>query len=195
MNSVVDDLVSTLNPEIVERVETSPRPERRDDIPEVFVQGPLHNKLSTILGREDNTVWKHQAIALSHLANQRNLVLATGTASGKSLVFQIHALHRIQSEIESRVLVMYPLKALASDQVSRWKTLLRQCGLSEETVGKIDGDVLPEERERILNTSRIIVATPDVVHASRGKRANAAVSGAADYCRSRRSPRLRIGVW
>ena len=52
----------------------------------------------------------------SSAAEDRSFVMATGTASGKSLIFQAAALRILDSDPEARVLVFYPLKALATDQ-------------------------------------------------------------------------------
>lgn len=165
MVGVAEELARNLNLEIIEKISTPSRPERRALLPEQVRQGPLSERLASLLGRADGEVWHHQAVALDHLVKRRNVVVATGTASGKSLIFQLEALRRVLSDPTSKVLVMYPLKALASDQASRWATMVRRAGLPADTVGKIDGDVLMHNRDQVLASARILVATPDICHA------------------------------
>ena len=92
-------------------------------------------------------------------------MLSTGTASGKSLVFQAFALHRVLRAPSSRVIVFYPLKALAADQVQRWRDFARALSLPDDGIGRIDGSVPVAERDRILQGARIAVMTPDVCQA------------------------------
>ena len=134
-------------------------------MPEEILVGTLPETLKRLLGREDFTVWEHQAKAIEHLVNRRNVVVSTGTASGKSLVFQIDAIRRLSSDPSSRVLVIYPLKALASDQFGRWTRLVKSIGLDEAIVGRIDGNVPTHDRDTILSNARILLMTPDVCHA------------------------------
>ena len=84
---------------------------------------------------------------------------------GKSLVFQAAALKLLDEHADAVVLVLYPLKALVSDQLVSWRKILTQAGYPEDTIGKVDGDVLPDEREKLIRNAQIIVATPDVIHA------------------------------
>jgi len=61
--------------------------------------------------------------------------------------------------------VLYPLKALASDQLGKWKELVRKADLGRELVGRIDGDVPMSDRDAILDSAKILIMTPDVCHA------------------------------
>lgn len=110
-------------------------------------------------------LWQHQAAALEALGHHRNVVIPTGTASGKSLIFRSIAFHRILSNPNCRVLVFYPLKALASDQVRGWRAMAHALGMPDGTIGRIDGSVSVAQRDNILQKARIVVMTPDVCHA------------------------------
>lgn len=110
-------------------------------------------------------LWAHQAQALEALGRGDNVVISTGTASGKSLVFQSLAFHKVLLDSDSRLLVFYPLKALAADQLRGWKETAHSLELDENVIGRIDGSVPSKDREDILQSARIIVMTPDVCHA------------------------------
>jgi DEAD/DEAH box helicase domain-containing protein len=106
-------------------------------------------------------LWRHQVIGLQHLLEGHNVVVATG----KSLIFQLYALHLIKRDRDARILVFYPLKSLASDQYQRWKTLCREFGVPLEAVAKIDGEVLATERGAAIEKASILLMTPDVCQA------------------------------
>ena len=110
-------------------------------------------------------LWNHQALALEKIGQGKNVVVSTGTASGKSLIFRSASFHHILLHPDSRVLVFYPLKALATDQLRGWRTMAKELDLNPETVGRIDGSVDVKERDKILNSARIVIMTPDVCHA------------------------------
>ncbi|MCC0074789.1 MAG: DEAD/DEAH box helicase [Rhodobacter sp.] len=165
MNTYVEELIETLNLQVVGEIQTPSRTERRRLLPDEALAGDMPGMLSKILGTNDHSVWDHQARAIEHLTNRRNVVVSTGTASGKSLIFQIEAIRRLTADPASRVLVIYPLKALASDQYGRWKSLAQSIGVEESIVGRIDGNVPMQERDAILASARILLMTPDVCHA------------------------------
>ncbi len=163
MQAVTEQLIQELALDVVERIDLEGRPEERLPIPVALLTGPLGRFLRSRY--PTSTLWRHQALALTNLLEGGNVVVATGTASGKSLIFQLYALHLISCDPEARVLVYYPLKALAADQFERWKALCRELGLSSSAVAKIDGEVLPTERDAAMERASIILMTPDVCQA------------------------------
>jgi DEAD/DEAH box helicase domain-containing protein len=90
--------------------------------------------------------------------------MTTRTASGKSLVFYVTALEQLQRTPGARILALYPLKALGIEQEARWNHALETAGLSHRA-GRIDGQVDVNARAGILRACRVVVMTPDVVHA------------------------------
>ncbi|HMN61925.1 MAG TPA: DEAD/DEAH box helicase, partial [Anaerolinea sp.] len=109
-------------------------------------------------------IYRHQKIALrASLANEQ-VCLATGTASGKSLVFQMAALDILERDPQARVMAIYPMKALGNEQRERWDQVLTDSGYAGQA-GRVDGNVPPAMRLGILERSRVVVFTPDILHA------------------------------
>ena len=160
---LTDQLLADLRLRVCESIDVLPRPERHADLPKAIARGPIPGLLSTMI--PGSQVWTHQAEALEHLCAGRNVVISTGTASGKSLIFQTYALHCLRADPDCKVLVLYPLRALTNDQSVSWQMLAKSAGLESGAVGRIYGGVSMEERESILQRSRIVLMTPDVCQA------------------------------
>ena len=148
---------------VVESLEVPGRAASFLSTPEYLYGSPVGALLDKARGPQG--LWSHQAEALRELGSGRNVVLSTGTASGKSLVFQSFALQKILTDANARVIVFYPLLALAADQRRSWEEMCTGVGLSGDIVGRIDGLVALQERDEILARSRIVLMTPDVCHA------------------------------
>jgi DEAD/DEAH box helicase domain-containing protein len=101
---------------VVDSINLPARAERRASIPSAFEQGRVGSWLSSDrhLG---SGLWLHQAKAMAFVANGTNVVVSTGTASGKLLVFQARAFQLLDRHPEAAILVFYPLKALQSGSV------------------------------------------------------------------------------
>ncbi|BCJ52840.1 helicase [Actinoplanes sp. NBRC 14428] len=104
--------------------------------------------------------WEHQAAAATLAHEGRHVVLATGTASGKSLAYQMPALSRLLGDDRATVLYLSPTKALAADQL---RALVR-LGLDGVRPATYDGDTPREEREWIRQHSRFVLTNPDMLH-------------------------------
>ena len=109
-------------------------------------------------------LYLHQAMGLELLGQGHNLVISTGTASGKSLVFQAPTLHHLIANPNATAIAIYPIKALARDQVIRWQSMAKAAGLDPGSINRIDGDVRDlTERREILQRTRLALMTPDVI--------------------------------
>ena len=148
---------------VIDRVTVPSRGEVRESLPAVYRDGPLAEWLRSGVAA-DGSLWRHQSRGLVEIAAGRNLVIATGTASGKSLAFQIPVLHELLSG-EGRALVLYPLKALLSDQALSWRRQAAALGLPNNTVAELHGQVLMDDRMDAARHSRVLLATPDAIHA------------------------------
>lgn len=150
---------------VVERFDLPERPARYTSLPRFLLNSRVGYYLNRSINTPDNKLWLHQAEAIEALGRGENVVVSTGTASGKSLIFRAVAFHKALLAPKSRTLVFYPLKALAADQMRGWQSMARDLDLPDNFVGRIDGFVPVRDREEVLNTSRIVVMTPDVCHA------------------------------
>lgn len=104
--------------------------------------------------------YTYQAEAFSLLEEGKHLVLATSTASGKSLVFQVPIL---QALLEGQsALLIYPTKALARDQLRRLRVLAERLGL--EGIFPYDGDTSPRLRQRARMEGSVLLTNPDMLH-------------------------------
>jgi DEAD/DEAH box helicase domain-containing protein len=104
-------------------------------------------------------LYSHQAEALEAAADS-NLVITSGTASGKSLAFNLPVLDGIARDPKRRALYLYPTKALAQDQ-ARKLAELRPPGLREAIY---DGDTPREERPAIRRRNNLVLTNPDMLH-------------------------------
>ena len=140
-----------------------PTAEKMGKVPQPITQGPAWS-IATDVTRND-TLWLHQAEALNRLQLGDHTVVATPTASGKSLIFQLWAFHLLSMDKEATILIFYPTKALGNDQMRRWQQCTTSIGMPPNTVGLIDGDVPTQARHGIIDNVRILIMTPDVCHA------------------------------
>ncbi|NQZ97278.1 MAG: DEAD/DEAH box helicase [Myxococcales bacterium] len=114
-----------------------------------------------------NGLYTHQARALAHLDAGRNVVLATPTASGKTLVYNLPVIRRALEDEMSRALYIFPLKALARDQRQRLEEDLASLGGQRELrVAIYDGDTPTAERKKLRShPPNVLITTPDMLHA------------------------------
>ena len=104
-------------------------------------------------------LYSHQREALK-VAASSHLVITSGTASGKSLAFNLPVLDGIARDPKRRALYLYPTKALAQDQ-ARKLAALRPPGLREAIY---DGDTPREERPSIRRRNNLVLTNPDMLH-------------------------------
>lgn len=109
-------------------------------------------------------IFHHQEKAIKHFLMGRNVCLATKTASGKSLVFYACGIEQLEKNPSSKIIAIYPLKALGKEQEERWKSALKDAGLNV-IVGRIDGQTPLSARQNIVKESSVLILTPDIIHA------------------------------
>src|SRR5215217_7395303 len=132
------------------------REPRFEPIPE-----DLHPAVREGLARAGiDPLYSHQAEALE-AAWAGPTIVTTGTASGKSLCFNLPTLDVLCGDARARALYLYPTKALAQDQARA----LHALGLSKQVRPAIyDGDTRREERAAIRRRSNLVLTNPDMLH-------------------------------
>ena len=131
------------------------RPARAVALPE-----QLHAEVADALrARGVERLWSHQADAL-HAAWAGPLIVTTGTASGKSLCFQLPTLDTLCRDARARALYLYPTKALAQDQARS----LHALGVQRARPAIYDGDTPREQRAQIRRRANVILTNPDMLH-------------------------------
>ena len=110
-------------------------------------------------------LYSHQAEAINNLHDGHNVIVATSTSSGKSLIYQIPMLHELEQDSNARGMYIFPTKALAQDQRRSMKELLGfMPGLENMIVDTFDGDTAMQDRHLIRDEARIIFTNPDMLH-------------------------------
>ena len=115
-------------------------------------------------------LWTHQHEA-AELAHQgRHVVIATGTASGKSLAYQLPILDALTRDPRARALYLSPTKALGHDQLRTAHELTAAipalCGEFAAAPTAYDGDSATEIRRFARERSRWVFSNPDMIHLS-----------------------------
>ncbi|HUI89985.1 MAG TPA: DEAD/DEAH box helicase [Anaerolineales bacterium] len=125
-----------------------------DDLPDL-----LRSALSQ---RGIDSLYVHQLEAWTHIRAGRNIVLATGTASGKTLAYNLPVIASLLSNPEARALYLFPTKALAQDQLAALHPL--QARIQNLKPAIYDGDTPPSHRAAIRGSARILLSNPDMLH-------------------------------
>ena len=126
---------------------------------------PLPDSLERVL-RESaiERLYSHQAAALNRLRDGAHVIIATSTASGKSMCYNLPVLDALTEDPSARALYMFPTKALAHDQLRALRELAPE--EMDLVVNAYDGDTPRPQRRAIRNDSEIIISNPDMVHAA-----------------------------
>jgi DEAD/DEAH box helicase domain-containing protein len=110
-------------------------------------------------------LYRHQAEALALLREGRNVLVATPTASGKTLIYNLAVLEAIKKVPTARALYVFPLKALENDQIKTLESLCRAAGAPPVSAAVYDGDTSAYRRKRIRSSvPGILFTNPDMLH-------------------------------
>jgi len=110
-------------------------------------------------------LYTHQVEALRHARADRDVLVVTGTASGKSLAYQLPVLETLLREPEARALFLFPTKALEQDQLKSLQHLIPWgSGIRAEI---LDGDTPAHRRAQLREqVPHILISNPDILHLS-----------------------------
>jgi DEAD/DEAH box helicase domain-containing protein len=107
-------------------------------------------------------LYEHQRAALDLVRAGRNVVVSTGTASGKTLVYNLAFASGAVGDPKRTALYLFPTKALARDQVRQ----VRELKLPQVRAAVYDGDTPQAERPLIRKNANLVMSNPDMLHAS-----------------------------
>ncbi|MEW6401276.1 MAG: DEAD/DEAH box helicase [Chloroflexota bacterium] len=140
-----------------------PRPAQTHPFP-ADLPAPLRDALTS---RGIHQLYSHQITTWTQTRQGKNIILATGTASGKTLAYNLPVIAAILHIPESRALYLFPTKALAQDQFSNLQSL--QSKINRRPDGNLqsaiyDGDTPQPHRPAIRKNARIVLTNPDMLH-------------------------------
>jgi DEAD/DEAH box helicase domain-containing protein len=110
-------------------------------------------------------LYRHQAEAVERARRRRDIVVVTGTASGKSLCYNLPILERCLADPRARALYLFPIKALINDQANTLEGLLARLGDPSLTLARLHGDLSQAERQAARAAPpRLALSNPETVH-------------------------------
>jgi len=135
-----------------------PRPAQTHPFPDDLA-APIKQ---TLIAAGIHTLYSHQLEAWTHARAGENVILSTGTASGKTLSYNLPAFASLIHDPDARALYLFPTKALAQDQFSNLQSLAAR--LQSLTPAIYDGDTPQSARSAIRRNARIVLSNPDMLH-------------------------------
>jgi DEAD/DEAH box helicase domain-containing protein len=142
----------------------------------------VHLTLTQVLSQRGiKLLYRHQETTWEYAKNGHNVIIVTGTASGKSLAYNLPILDTLIRDESARALYIFPTKALGQDQYNELSAItddlkihhnLTQDNATDQQlvqqysipVGIYDGDTKPKDRPAIRDNSRLVITNPDMLH-------------------------------
>ncbi len=108
-------------------------------------------------------LYSHQAEAVERVRAGESIAIVTGTASGKTLCYVVPVAEALVAEPHSTMLLLYPTKALAQDQLRGLTAFGEALGL-DLLAGTYDGDTPSAQRRRVRDNGSMVLTNPDMLH-------------------------------
>ena len=133
----------------------------------------LDDELIDVLRRQGTwPLYVHQSEAIEAALRGENVVVVTGTASGKTLCYNLPTLQVLRDDPGASALYLFPTKALAQDQLASLREIVKELGGGEGDSGGpvpalnlYDGDTPPSRRTSIRKAGGVLLSNPDMLHA------------------------------
>ena len=116
----------------------------------------------TLSSRNIHQLYSHQLSAWTNARDGKNIILATSTASGKTLAYNLPVLAAMIQNPEARAMYLFPTKALAQDQYSNLQSIQSKIVNLKSSI--YDGDTPQSQRSAIRKNARIVLSNPDMLH-------------------------------
>ncbi|PWB50916.1 MAG: ATP-dependent helicase [Anaerolineales bacterium] len=118
------------------------------------------------------SLYTHQTSSYFAINDGENIVIVTGTASGKTLCYNLAVLDHFVKDKEATALYIFPTKALAQDQLTVLQALSSQIQANNESIEAVnslkcaiyDGDTPVHARSTIRSQARLVLTNPDMLH-------------------------------
>ncbi|MFQ6099459.1 MAG: DEAD/DEAH box helicase, partial [Armatimonadota bacterium] len=110
-------------------------------------------------------LYKHQCDALQSVRRGEDVVVVTGTASGKTLCYNLPVLEMLLREPAGKALYLFPTKALAQDQLRKLNQYKSASPALPIVAGTYDGDTPQTMRRSLRDEGNVILTNPDMLHA------------------------------
>lgn len=123
----------------------------------------LPENIKNYLNKHNLKLYKHQAELFNKIKENKNVILTTPTASGKTLAFNLPIIDDLEKNPEATALYIYPAKALSNDQLKVLQQLEKELNININPQ-TYDGDTPRNERSKIRKNSRIILTNPYELH-------------------------------
>jgi len=159
IRDAVDESIRALPGEVAVNVTSLSRRESPAPFP-AWLAPPLRRALVELGVRRP---WDHQVEAWELLHAGRDVIVATPTASGKTLCYNVPVLDRLIADPSARALYVFPTKALARDQEAAIRLLVSAAGADAPAV-VYDGDTPSEVRRAARGEARVLITNPDMLH-------------------------------
>ena len=130
-----------------------------------FPENVSPSLIEYLQSREIDSLYAHQAQAYEKVNQGENVAIVSGTASGKTLCYNLPVINSLLKFPEGRALYLFPTKALAQDQLMGLRALLTGINqTSQISVNIYDGDTPQNTRSLIRRQSSIVFTNPDMLH-------------------------------
>lgn len=168
VSALISDLqVGVLSPLVTRHWRVPPRQAVHNVFPSY-----LHPALADFFQSRGITgLYSHQLESIASLERGRNVIISTGTSSGKTLCYNLPVINKILKFPESCALYLFPTKALTEDQAEKLREIndhFRQIGgqVNQNNIqfGIYDGDTSAQKRTAIRNNAHILLSNPDMLH-------------------------------
>ncbi|MGH7335924.1 MAG: DEAD/DEAH box helicase [Candidatus Rokuibacteriota bacterium] len=160
LGEILDDLLisNVTGPCIVASRHFPPRP---------AVYAPLPASLDprlrdALCARGIEQLYSHQAKTWELVDKGHHVVVVTPTASGKTLCYNVPALHALLTAPAARILYLFPTKALAQDQLAELEAIAKT--LPDLRMFTYDGDTPPDARRAVRARANLVLTNPDMLH-------------------------------
>ena len=128
---------------------------------------PLPSPVRRLLdARGIERLYTHQAEAVDLAREGRNVLVVTGTASGKTICYTVPIIESLLADPKARSLLLFPTKALCQDQFKAFNEALTAAEMPDVMAGVYDGDTSSSTRRKLRDNAGAIFSNPDMLHSA-----------------------------